>query len=111
MTVWWGWALGCFVCGLPCLLPKDHTGALVAHTCQLPTCRCGLCGGVISAWGRDLPPLPWNLERDTVDRGVSANERQDIGVLQLSFFLWETEDQSRERSCPGFHIQPGQSWE
>lgn len=42
---------------------------------------------------------------------MSANERQDIGVLQLSFFLWETEDQSGERSCPGLHSQSGQSWE
>lgn len=43
----------------------------VAHTGRLPTHSRGLCGGAISAWGGDVPPLPWYLERDAVDRCVS----------------------------------------
>lgn len=42
---------------------------------------------------------------------VSAHGRQDLSVLQLSFLWWESEDQSRERVCPGSPSKSGQSWE
>lgn len=42
---------------------------------------------------------------------MSANGRQDLGVLQLSFLRWESEDQSGERMCPGPHSKSAQSWD
>lgn len=62
-----GGALGCCVCPFPtCCLRITPCPAV--HIGWLPTRRRGLHSGAISAWGRDLSPLPWYLERDTVDR-------------------------------------------
>lgn len=63
--------VGCLVgvgAGLLCLpsaLPATSGSHCcpVAHTCRRPTRGHGL-----SAWARDVPPLPWSLERDAVDR-------------------------------------------
>lgn len=55
-------------------MPQDHVSALWS-TPAVPTCRHGLGRGAISAWGRALPPLPWHLERDTVD-GTCVSKRK-----------------------------------
>lgn len=98
----------CLPVSLPCCL--RITPCPVVHTSWLHTHRRGLRSGAISMWGGDQP-IHFSRHQRGVQwtGGVSADQRQDAGVLQLSSLWWGTEGE-QERTFPRSHSKSGQSW-
>lgn len=102
LTVRWGWALGrALSASLPCLLLWDHTGALWSTPAGCaPT-------GLAFAVGPSWPGVGTGLHFSGTQRGArwtggaSADERQDIGVLQLSSLWWGTEGRAGKELSQG----------
>lgn len=74
---------GQFFCQFPCLPPWGHCSVPRSTLVGCPPTGAASAEGAVSDWGRDLPPLLPHVDKHTVDRGMLANERQDIGVFWL----------------------------